>query len=268
MLLFERTCLPTSRRKNRVSWLTFIPQWCTEALEELTTGTSTTSMSRPRPRHPIPLQLFSSHADEYDAWFDAPPGSLLFPGEAAALQLLRQDVSRPWLEVGVGTGRFGSNLGVDLGLDPSIAMLSHAQHRGLAAVQGTGDALPFRDGAVGCVLLVTVLCFVTAPDTLLREALRVLRDDGALLVGEILANRAWSQHYQHPPKERRSLYRYARFPSLRELEELLRRAGFFVTGRACSVVQSPGRVVSEEQGWWGVSPRASFIALLARKRTP
>ncbi|MBI2886302.1 MAG: class I SAM-dependent methyltransferase [Chloroflexi bacterium] len=220
----------------------------------------------PRPRSRRPSTPLERYAADYDAWFEAPPGALQFPGEVDALRLLLRDLPRPWLEVGAGTGHFGSLLGADLGLDPSRAMLRRAWERGLPVVQGAGERLPFGDASFGGAFMITTLCFLSDPERALLEAHRTLRPDGGLLVADVLADRPWGLHYREQGRQGHPLYRYAQFHTLREMEELLGKAGFRVTRRACSVIQPPDRVREEERGWWGVGHTASFAALLSVRR--
>ncbi len=210
-------------------------------------------------------QSFDQHAASYDAWFDTSPGSLQYQGEIAALKLLTARLPRPWMEIGVGTGRFTQDLSAEFGLDPSRKMLRMAENRGVLAVQGVGESLPFKDGIFGSAIIMTTLCFVRDPKAVVMEARRVLQPNAALVLGIILRDSAWGRHYQELGKKRHPLYRHARFFTAREAEDMLRECGFRITGRACSVIQPPGRVVVAERGWWGYSQSASFAALQARK---
>lgn len=54
--------------------------------------------------------------------------------------------------------------------------------RHVVDVWGDGNALPFRTGSADCVLLTEVLEHVPAPANLLREAVRVLRPGGRVLL--------------------------------------------------------------------------------------
>lgn len=210
--------------------------------------------------------LFDQYAQHYDRWFERAPGRLQFPGELEALRMVLREPPRPWLEVGVGTGRFGAALGVDVGVDPSRPMLQRARARKLSGVQGTAEELPFRGEGFGAVLLVTTLCFVLDPTPLLQEAKRVLQAEGALVVADVLKESTWGSRYQEQGAEGHPLYRHMRLYTLPEIEDLLWAAGFQVTDRACSLVQPPGKVRVEERAWWGISPRASFAAARARLR--
>ena len=67
-----------------------------------------TSSDRDGPAEGKPFEQF---ADRYDAWFDRERGHRIFGVEAQCLRALLEGVPRPWLEVGVGTGRFAHALG-------------------------------------------------------------------------------------------------------------------------------------------------------------
>ena len=60
---------------------------------------------------------FDNLASEYDAWFDK-EGSLIFFIEAQAFKTLLKSLPRPWIEIGVGSGRFAQALGIETGIDP------------------------------------------------------------------------------------------------------------------------------------------------------
>jgi len=49
--------------------------------------------------------LFDELAPDYDAWFEE-AGKLIFAIEMQAFQGLLSSLPEPWLEVGVGSGRF------------------------------------------------------------------------------------------------------------------------------------------------------------------
>lgn len=95
------------------------------------------------------------------------------------------------LELGVGTGlnlRFYPP-GVEVtGIEPDAAMLRRAKPRAAArAVQlleGDAQALPFADASFDTVVGTLVLCTVPDPALAMREARRVLKPQGRLLLLE------------------------------------------------------------------------------------
>jgi ubiquinone/menaquinone biosynthesis C-methylase UbiE len=145
----------------------------------------------------VAVEAFEHAAPGYDAWYDTPLGQAVFTEELAAIQPLLEGLSRPWLEVGVGSGRFASALDVEVGLDPAPSPLRLARARGVHTVRGYGEALPFVSGSFGAVLMVVTLCFVADPLAALREARRVLQPDGGLIVGFIPADGPWASTIAH-----------------------------------------------------------------------
>ncbi|HUG55890.1 MAG TPA: class I SAM-dependent methyltransferase, partial [Candidatus Limnocylindrales bacterium] len=94
------------------------------------------------------------------------------------------------LDVGGGTGGVGDRLARDgvtvVVIEPSASLVAAGARRRRAArfVQGRGEALPVRDGAADAVLFIEVLHHVADGATALREAARVLRPGGRLLIEE------------------------------------------------------------------------------------
>ena len=92
------------------------------------------------------IAVFGEHAERYDAWFESARGRTLFESEVRCLRRLSNGLPRPWLEVGVGTGRFAQALGVDVGVDPALRALRLAAQRGVQVVTALGEAIPLRIG--------------------------------------------------------------------------------------------------------------------------
>jgi ubiquinone/menaquinone biosynthesis C-methylase UbiE len=89
------------------------------------------------------------------------------------------------LEIGVGTGRFAEPLGVKEGVEPSKAMAAIARKRGINVLEAYAEALPFEDESFGFILMVTVICFLADPFQAMREATRVLKPEGRLIIAMI-----------------------------------------------------------------------------------
>lgn len=164
---------------------------------------------------------FRSHTARYDAWFER--------HEAAYLsELLAVRALLPWegrgLEIGVGTGRFAGPLGVEYGIDPVPEMLAHARARGVRAAQARAAALPFAAATFDHALVVTTLCFVDDARAMMREATRVLRPGGALVIAFIDRESPLGRSYLAFQSES-VFYREATFFSAAEVEALLRETG-------------------------------------------
>ena len=174
------------------------------------------------------LDPFDGHQERYEAWFARHEAA--YVSELLALRPFVPLEGRG-LEIGVGTGRFAAPLGVQVGVDPSPAMLARAAARGIEAVEGVAERLPFADASFDHALFVTALCFVETPAAALAEAHRVLRPGGRLVIGFIDRESALGRHYLAHQRES-VFYREAMFLSAGEVGKLLAEAGFSIDARA------------------------------------
>jgi len=209
--------------------------------------------------------IFDTEAERYDAWFDSPDGRVLFENELAAIRLLWRGDFRPALEVGVGTGRFAQALGVEFGVDPSAGALRLAERRGIQIRQARGEALPFSAGSFGSVLMIATLCFADDAAALFREAARVLRSNGHLLIGDVPADSRWGKAYQQKKEVGHPFYRNARFFAVDELATMLRDAGLLPIAFSSTLIQSQPDAPRTEPPRPGHIAGAGFVCLLARK---
>ncbi len=134
---------------------------------------------------------FPWNAERYDAWFERHPFACQSELEAVASLLPTSDA----LEVGVGTGRFAVPLGVRSGVKPAAAMRAVARERGVDAADGVAEALPYPDAVFDAGLMVTTLCFLDDVAAALREAWRVLRPGGRMVVGFVDSGGVLGRHY-------------------------------------------------------------------------
>jgi SAM-dependent methyltransferase len=168
------------------------------------------------------VEPFEKHAREYEEWFER--NRFAYESELQAIKEQLPD-SKNGIEVGVGTGRFAAPLGIKLGLDPSKEMRRLAQKKGIEGIEGVAEAVPFGDSQFDFVLMVTALCFLDDIEAGLKEAHRVLRSGGCLILGFIDANSLMGRLYRQQKKDN-VFYREATFHSVEEVVAYLRKAGF------------------------------------------
>jgi SAM-dependent methyltransferase len=208
---------------------------------------------------------FDDLAPEYDAWFDK-DGSLVFLIELQAFELILPSLTKPWLEIGVGSGRFAQALGIETGLDPSIKFVRMARRRGINAFQGRGEQELFKEGSFGAVFLIVTLCFLDSPLDVLKEAERILVPGGKLVLGLVLKEGPWGQFYQKKKEQGHRFYKFATFHSLDEVVRLLAQAGFTIERVISTLFQRPGEVNHVEEPRDGYSPEAGFTVIVAGRR--
>jgi SAM-dependent methyltransferase len=138
-------------------------------------------------------------------------------------ELLAARALLPWhgggSEIGVGTGRFAGPLGVEFGMDPTAKMLFPARARRPRRPRGR------RGHFLGYALVVTTLCLVDDIRLMLREAGRVLRPGGPLVIGLIDRESPLGREYAAHQREN-VFYRAVTFLSAAEVACLAADAGF------------------------------------------
>jgi ubiquinone/menaquinone biosynthesis C-methylase UbiE len=168
------------------------------------------------------IHVFETCANEYDRWFET--HTYAYESEVLAVRSLLPR-SGKGLEVGVGTGRFASRVGIKVGVEPAQAMASIARQRGIEVYEARAEALPFADESFDFVLMVTTVCFLNDPLHALREAWRVLKPRGPTVIGMIDKDSHLGKSYE-AKKSRSTFYRYAHFYSVTQVIEWLKRSGF------------------------------------------
>jgi SAM-dependent methyltransferase len=208
---------------------------------------------------------FDDLALEYDAWFDK-EGSLIFFIEVQAFKALLPSLPRPWLEIGVGSGRFAQALGIGIGVDPSIKLVEMARRRGVTAFLGRGEGELFDEDSFGTVFLIVTLCFLDSPLEVLKEACRILMPGGKLVLGLVLKESPWGRFYQQKKAEGHRFYKYATFYNCDEVVRLIAQAGFITEKIVSTLFQRPGEMHRTEDSREGYFPDAGFTIIVAGKR--
>ncbi len=203
------------------------------------------------------ITAFDTCTGEYDAWFDRHDD--LYQAELAALKSLLP-ASGKGVEIGVGTGRFALPLGISIGVEPAPGMAEAARRRGVEVYEGVAEALPFDDGSFDFALMVTVVCFLDDVAGAFREAWRILRPGGVIVVGFIDRESELGHRYGHK-KKRSVFYRDATFFSVSELVAILYQAGFkdFSYRQTLFSEEPSGVTVHEGYG------DGSFVVIRAQK---
>ena len=129
------------------------------------------------------------------------------------------------VEIGAGTGRLALPLGIAIGIEPSFEMARIARGRGLRVAAGIAEELPLPSSRFDFTLFVTTDCFLDDVGAGFREAHRVLRTGGRVVVGFIDASGPLGKLYKETKREE-PFYRLATFHSANDLAALIAKAGF------------------------------------------
>jgi len=127
----------------------------------------------------------TGHFDLLASFYDR----LFGPPDPARLRKLL-DLPTPGrlLDVGGGTGRVAQALRDEVGraiiLDISAGMVRQARRKGLTAVRGKVEALPFADGCFSRIIVVDAFHHFRNQSRAVQEVMRVLSSHGCLVIQE------------------------------------------------------------------------------------
>jgi len=166
---------------------------------------------------------FEKHSDRYDEWFER--NRDVYNSELEAIRKLIPSPHAKGLEVGVGSGKFAVPLGIKIGVEPSDRMAAKAEKNGIRVFRDVAEDLPFSDSEFDFVLMVTTICFVDDVQTSFKEAFRVLKTRGCIIVGFV--DKESDLGKQYLDKRNTSVfYKEATFFSAQEVCQYLTDAGF------------------------------------------
>jgi len=202
--------------------------------------------------------IFDRYYKKYDAWYDK--NKFAYLSELEALRKVLPGKGRG-LEVGVGTGRFAAPLEIAVGIDPSKNMIRIARQRSVNARVGSGECLPFRSATFDYIAIIITLCFVENPQKVLKEARRVLKKKGKIIIGIIDKNSFLGKFYQ---KKKGVFYKQANFFSVREVRDLLKAAGFSRFSHYQTIFKLPDKTNSIEKPQKGFG-KGGFVVISAKK---
>ncbi len=204
---------------------------------------------------------FEKHYAAYDAWFDENPN--IYESEVLAVRSVLPRSGRI-VEIGVGSGRFASRLGIPEGVEPAVGIGALAEARGIKILRGCAECLPLDNESCDALLYVTTLCFVDDVDRTFGEAFRVLRKDGCVVLAFVPKDSLFGQRYEQE-KEKDPFYRLATFYRREEVFVSLRRAGFCPGLAVQTLTGSPESANARVEQPCAGHDRGSFIVVRAAK---
>ncbi len=168
------------------------------------------------------IQPFELYSDLYDDWFVK--NKEIYELELKAVKLLLP-VKGNGVEVGVGSGKFAFPLGIKTGVEPAKAMAGKARELGINVIEGVAEKLPFKDEEFEFVLFVTTICFVDDIEKSFKEARRVLKKNGSVIIGFVDKNSELGRKYLKK-KGKSKFYSSATFYTAEEILNYLSQLGF------------------------------------------
>ena len=207
------------------------------------------------------IEVFDKYFEEYDKWYEE--NRFVYLSELNAVKELIPEF-KFGVEIGVGTGRFALPLGIEIGVEPSISMAKISKSRGLIVLQAMAEDLPFRSNSFDLVLMIVTICFVRDPTKSMREANRILKNDGTLVLGIIDKNSFLGKLYKK--RHLNSVfYKEVKFFSVSDLINMLTNTGFYDFEYRQTVFKYPRDIKNVEHVEIGYG-RGGFVVISAKKK--
>lgn len=205
--------------------------------------------------------VFDKYIDQYENWFN--DNYYVYQSELKAIRQLLPSEGKG-LEIGVGSGIFAQPLGIKEGCDPSDTMRKKAIERGINAVYGIAENLPYPSGSFDFVLMVTTICFVDDPDKSIAEVYRILKNKGKFIIAFVDKDSPLGKQYlKH--KNESIFYKDATFFSTLEIIDLLKKNKFEITNTVQTVFGKLDEVkqIQDPIESFGIG---SFVVIKAEKQ--
>ena len=210
--------------------------------------------------HKEKIEYYDQNWQEYDTWYDNHPA--IYESE---LNVLKKAIPLGvGLEIGVGTGRFASPLSLEFGLDPAFNMLKLAEQRGVKVIQGIGENLPFKNESFNFALIVLTIWLVDNPLSVLKEAVRVLKKRGVLILGILDRESSWGKFYMRKAAKS-SFYKSPHFFSPEEILLIFKDISLEFDAAFQTLIQPPPDIKYREEPERGYG-QGGFVVLKAIKK--
>jgi len=206
------------------------------------------------------IEPFEKYSEKYEDWFER--NEFVYKSEIQVIKELLPKTKKG-IEIGVGSGRFAVPLGIKTGVDPSPRMREIAQQKGVKVIDAVAEELPFENSQFELVLMVTTICFVDNLILSFREAYRILKLGGYLIIGFVDKDSHLGKLYQQN-KKKNVFYKIATFYSVKEVVYNLNKVGFKEFNFKQTIFHSLNEIknvepVKENYG------QGSFVVIRARK---
>jgi len=176
------------------------------------------------------MSVFDNDASTYDQWYTTPMGRHVdYVETSCALGLLQPFSGMKILDAGCGTGNFSlklARIGCRVtGIDVSEKMLAFAEQKAREEKLDVDFrimdvcSLSFGDETFDAVTSMAAFEFLNDPELAMEEMFRILKKNGALLIGTINKESPWGELYRALAKKDGNVFRHARLKTEEDLRK-------------------------------------------------
>jgi len=202
---------------------------------------------------------FNTFTDEYENWFAE--NETLFQSELLALKRV-VPMDKIGIEIGVGSGIFAEQLHINYGVDPSANMLALARRRNTMVSKAVAEHLPCAASMFHFVVFITSICFIDDPMSAIKEAYRILKDDGEIIIAFIDRESSLGQALQKNRHDSK-FYQFANFYSVKEIGKMLETCGFEIMEINQTLTQTNSLNVEQPLQGYG---QGAFVVIKGKKQ--
>ena len=202
---------------------------------------------------------FNTFTDEYEKWFIE--NETLFKSELLALKRVIP-IDKKGIEIGVGSGIFAEKLSLNYGVDPSWKMLELARKRKIRVIRAVAEQLPCSACNFHFVVFITSICFIDDPISAIKEAYRILKNDGEIIVAFIDRESSLGQLLQKNKHDSR-FYKFANFYSVKEISSLIESAGFRIVATYQTLTKMNQQIIEQPLEGYG---QGGFVVIKGKKQ--
>lgn len=168
------------------------------------------------------IKVFDEYYLEYEDWFER--NKNIFLSELKLIKSLIPD-NLNGIEIGAGSGIFAEPLGIKIGIEPSERMSELAKKRGINIINAKAEEIPLNDNSFDFVLMVTTICFVSDPYKAIKEAYRIIKPGGFIVIGFVPLDSQLGKHHE-AKKDKSKFYKNAHFYTFYKIKSILEEASF------------------------------------------
>lgn len=219
------------------------------------------------------MAWFDAFAKEYDEWYKSSLGERVDRIEKALVDEMAQpQKGERALDLGTGTGNFAvwlANKGLSVtGYDVSKEMLQEAKQKENAHyvcwMQGDAHHLPFPEASFDLIVSVTAIEFMSKPQVVLRDAMRLLKPGGRLVVGLLAEDSDWGALYNDKAKDPNDLFSQVTLYTEEKVNELLPmdytlKKGLYIPPNPHLSEEEANKIEKDQQAKQG--PHAGFYVV-------
>jgi SAM-dependent methyltransferase len=166
---------------------------------------------------------YETHVAEYDGWFERYPH--VFQSEVEAIRDFLPPGNSRGLQVEIRTGHYAQALGIKEGTESVSSMRNIAISKGYEVMDAQPEALPYKDLAFDFVLMNFCISYFDNVKEAFREAHRILKPSGVLIVGFVDRSSPLGLEYEEK-RNTNTFYQYANFYEPETVINWLKAAGF------------------------------------------